>query len=58
MQMKKLGFGFMRLPLTDPDNKASVDIELTKKMVDEFLARGFTYLTRRGRTAASTARTR
>ena len=41
--MKKLGFGFMRLPLTDPDNKASIDIELTKKMVDEFLARGFTY---------------
>jgi predicted aldo/keto reductase-like oxidoreductase len=41
--MKKLGFGFMRLPLTDPDNKASIDMSLTKKMVDEFLARGFTY---------------
>ena len=41
--MKKLGFGFMRLPLTDPDNKASIDIELTKKLVDEFLSRGFTY---------------
>jgi predicted aldo/keto reductase-like oxidoreductase len=41
--MKKLGFGFMRLPLTDPEDKGSIDIELTKKMVDEFLARGFTY---------------
>ena len=41
--MKKLGFGLMRLPLTNPDDRASVDIELTKKMVDEFLARGFTY---------------
>ena len=41
--MKKLGFGFMRLPLTDPNDRASVDVELTKKMVDEFLARGFTY---------------
>ena len=41
--MKKLGFGFMRLPLTNPDDKGAIDIELTKKMVDEFLARGFTY---------------
>ena len=41
--MKKLGFGFMRLPLTCPDDRASVDIELTKKMVDEFMSRGFTY---------------
>ncbi len=41
--MKKLGFGLMRLPLTDPDDKGSVDIELTKKMTDEFIARGFTY---------------
>ena len=41
--MKKLGFGFMRLPLISPDDKSSVDIELTKKMVDEFIAKGFTY---------------
>lgn len=41
--MKKLGFGLMRLPLTDPQNDASIDIEQLKEMVDTFLARGFTY---------------
>ena len=40
--MKKLGFGLMRLPLTDPQNDASIDIEQLKEMVDTFLARGFT----------------
>ena len=43
MTDKKLGFGMMRLPLLDPDNKSSVDIETTNKMVDSFLERGFTY---------------
>ena len=33
----------MRLPLTDPDDESSIDIELMKQMVDTFLARGFTY---------------
>ena len=41
--MKKLGFGFMRLPLTDPEDRTSVDIELTKKMVDEYMSAGFEY---------------
>ncbi len=41
--MKKLGFGLMRLPLTDPSVDSSVDVELLKKMVDIFLERGFTY---------------
>ena len=41
--MKKLGFGLMRLPLLDPKNNKSIDIEQTKKMVDTFLERGFTY---------------
>ena len=41
--MKKLGFGLMRLPLLDKDDPKSIDIELTKKMVDECLARGFRY---------------
>lgn len=41
--MKKLGFGLMRLPLLDKDDPTSIDIELTKKMVDECLARGFRY---------------
>ncbi|MCR5837997.1 MAG: aldo/keto reductase [Lachnospiraceae bacterium] len=40
---KKLGFGLMRLPLTDPTDDGSIDIELTKKMVDVFMERGFTY---------------
>lgn len=41
--MKKLGFGLMRLPLLDKNDQKSIDIELTKQMVDTFLARGFTY---------------
>ena len=41
--MKKLGFGLMRLPVLDPANAASVDIEQFKQMVDRFLERGFTY---------------
>ncbi len=40
---KKLGFGLMRLPLTDPDDGGSIDMDLTNKMVDAFLERGFTY---------------
>ncbi len=39
----KLGFGLMRLPLLDPNDDASIDIEQTKKMVDVFLEKGFTY---------------
>ncbi len=35
----KLGFGLMRLPM----NGEEVDIETLKKMVDTFLAKGFTY---------------
>ena len=41
--MKKLGFGLMRLPLTDPGDAANVDMEQLKQMVDLFMARGFTY---------------
>ena len=40
---KKLGFGLMRLPLTDPNVDTSIDIEQLKQMVDAFLAGGFTY---------------
>ena len=43
MSVKKLGFGLMRLPLTDPDDESSIDMELMKQMVDVFLERGFTY---------------
>lgn len=40
---KKLGFGLMRLPLTDKNDAGSIDVEQVKKMVDAFLAKGFTY---------------
>ena len=43
MSVKKLGFGMMRLPLLNKDDDGSIDIELTKKMVDVFIERGFTY---------------
>ena len=39
-QIKKLGFGLMRLPKFDD---GTFDIEQIKQMVDEFLAAGFTY---------------
>lgn len=42
-EMKKLGFGLMRLPLTNPEDKSSVDLERTKVMVDQFMKQGFTY---------------
>lgn len=41
--MKKFGFGLMRLPLLDQADTKSVDIETVKKMVDAFLAAGFSY---------------
>ena len=41
--MKKLGFGLMRLPYTDPSNRAAVDREAVKRMVDTFLDHGFGY---------------
>ncbi len=43
MYEKKLGFGLMRLPLLDQNDKGSLDLETVKKMVDAFLERGFTY---------------
>ena len=41
--MKKLGFGCMRLPLTNPADPTSIDVPLVSQMVDEYLAAGFTY---------------
>ena len=38
--IKKFGFGLMRLPRRADD---SIDVELVKKLVDEFLSAGFTY---------------
>jgi len=41
--MKKLGFGLMRLPLTEEENPQSINQELLNEMVDYYLKQGFTY---------------
>ena len=41
--MADLGFGLMRLPLRDPDDQTSIDMDTLKVMVDEFLDAGFDY---------------
>lgn len=41
--MKKLGFGCMRLPLKDKQDDSLVDIEQGKEMVDAYLGEGFNY---------------
>ncbi len=43
MSTKKLGFGLMRLPSLDENDASKIDIETVKKMVDNFIERGFTY---------------
>ena len=40
---KKLGFGFMRLPLTGEKDQTAIDFAQVEQMVDRFLERGFTY---------------
>ncbi len=40
---KKLGFGLMRLPLTDGNDYKSIDKEKVMMMVDAFMSKGFTY---------------
>ena len=41
--MTKLGFGMMRLPLKDPDDKTSIDFDLLDRMVDRYLGSGNDY---------------
>ncbi len=41
--MKKLGFGLMRLPKTDPERPESIDLNGFREMTDRFLDRGYTY---------------
>ena len=43
MGQKKLGFGFMRLPITNKEDQSSIDYKQVNDMVDIFLERGFTY---------------
>ena len=40
---KKLGFGAMRLPLTDSENPKSIDLAKFRQMADLFMERGFCY---------------
>ena len=42
--MYKLGFGMMRLPLTDPKEQTQVDREQARAMMDVYLEQGFTYV--------------
>ena len=42
-QMKKLGFGMMRLPLLNEEDKKSIDKKTVCQMVDTFIERCFTY---------------
>jgi len=41
--MKKLGFGFMRLPVADKNDVTTIDYEQLNAMVDKFISGGFTY---------------
>ena len=41
--MKKLGFGFMRLPLLNKEDPTSIDMDQLKKMVDLYMGEGFTH---------------
>lgn len=41
--MKKLGFGFMRLPLKNKEDFTSIDRDLLCKCVDKFIASGYSY---------------
>ena len=43
MNTKKLGFGLMRLPLTDPADASKVDYETLCKMADRYMEAGFNY---------------
>lgn len=43
MEEKKLGFGFMRLPLLNENDQTSIDYPQLIRMTDSFMAQGFTY---------------
>ena len=42
-KLAPLGFGFMRLPLTDENDPTAIDIERCCELVDRFMEAGFTY---------------
>ena len=39
--MKKLGFGTMRLPLINPEDKTSIDQNYFNQLADKFIEKGF-----------------
>ncbi len=41
--MKKMGFGMMRLPLTNKEDSTKIDQEQVNKMVDVFIENEYTY---------------
>lgn len=43
MDIKKLGFGLMRLPYSESEEWGHVDLEKTREMIDAYMAEGFTY---------------
>jgi len=43
MEIKKLGFGLMRLPYTEDKTWGNIDLEKTREMIDAYMAEGFTY---------------
>ena len=43
MNLKKLGFGLMRLPLLDPVDTAKIDYDTLNVMADKYLEAGFNY---------------
>lgn len=43
MEIKKLGFGLMRLPYSEDKTYGNVDLEKTKEMIDAYMTEGFTY---------------
>ncbi|MCL2699392.1 MAG: aldo/keto reductase [Defluviitaleaceae bacterium] len=43
LNIPKLGFGFMRLPVTDGGKATDFDYTVLNGMVDEFMAQGFNY---------------
>ncbi|MBQ9720073.1 MAG: hypothetical protein IJV64_05185 [Oscillospiraceae bacterium] len=40
---RKLGFGAMRLPLTNSDDPKSIDLAQFRQMADLFMEQGFCY---------------
>ena len=42
-ELPRLGFGFMRLPVLDENDRSTVDLETVTQMVDLYMERGFGY---------------